>query len=269
MAPSAGSSGFGRHSDYSSSRARIATAQVGLTPEIFNSGRSMRPTTASRPVSLTLIETNRLYGEALAAQLRMCDWAGDVRIVDSAVSAVRRIRSLHSNLVLVSMTGQSSRDALITLRELAPESTVVAVGVGDSDDDVVHCAELGVVGLLPSDATLRDLEALVLSIGRGESSCSPRVTAALLRQVATAARERRDTSPPFLERLSPREHEVLHLIEQGRTNKEIGRMLGIEVRTVKNHVHNLLQKLEVTRRGEAAARLRAASNRVPSSVQEY
>jgi DNA-binding NarL/FixJ family response regulator len=59
-------------------------------------------------------------------------------------------------------------------------------------------------------------------------------------------------------RLTPREREILRLLEEGLANKEIAQRLGIEVATVKNHVHNILEKCQVHRRGEAAARMRAS-----------
>jgi DNA-binding NarL/FixJ family response regulator len=63
--------------------------------------------------------------------------------------------------------------------------------------------------------------------------------------------------PAYTLPLSPRELQIAHLIETGLTNKEIGRQLGIEAATVKNHVHNMCDKLKVHRRGEVAARIRA------------
>ncbi len=83
--------------------------------------------------------------------------------------------------------------------------------------------------------------------------CTPRIAALLLRRVAEAAAPRSSG----LERLTPRETEIVDLIEQGLSNKQIARRLSIELATVKNHVHNILEKLEVARRGEAVARVRA------------
>jgi len=81
--------------------------------------------------------------------------------------------------------------------------------------------------------------------------CTPRLAAMLLGRVATLAQERR--VPSALDELTAREREVVELLGEGLSNKEIASGLQIEVATVKNHVHNILDKLHVTRRAEAAA----------------
>jgi DNA-binding NarL/FixJ family response regulator len=134
------------------------------------------------------------------------------------------------------------------------------IAVSQSEDEIVACAEAGAAGFLPRDGGLEELEATVAGAIRGETVCSPQVSAVLLRRLTTLASGRAPTEDTA--HLTPREREVLMLIERGMTNKQIATNLGIEVRTVKNHVHNLLEKLRVRRRGEAAARLRSA--RVPA-----
>ena len=131
---------------------------------------------------------------------------------------------------------------------------MVALGVADADDHVLGCAEAGVAGYVPRDASLDDLVAVIESAFRGEAICSPRIAGSLLRRIATLAAGQNGTMP--LAHLTGREREIVRLIDRGLSNKEIARDLGIEVATVKNHVHNILEKLQVRRRGEAAARMR-------------
>jgi DNA-binding NarL/FixJ family response regulator len=132
---------------------------------------------------------------------------------------------------------------------------VVAIGVSGSEDEVIALAEAGVAGYLLRGASRADLAMTMQSLARGESLCPPQISAALLRRVASMAAERRSLTAGS--HLTAREHQVLRLIDQGLSNRQIGQHLGIEVRTVKNHVHNILEKLHVHRRGEAAARMRA------------
>ncbi len=128
---------------------------------------------------------------------------------------------------------------------------VIALGVPDVEEHVLACAEAGAAGYLPKPGSFADLLTVMQSVARGETVCSPRIAATLLRRVAMlAAAQEPDPRPA---RLTPREREVLALIEQGLPNKAIARTLSIEVRTVKNHVHNILDKLQVGGRGEAAA----------------
>jgi DNA-binding NarL/FixJ family response regulator len=110
------------------------------------------------------------------------------------------------------------------------------------------------------DGTVDDLVATIESASRGELRCSAKIAAALLRRVADLATER-DISKTNA-RLTRREQENACLVEEGLSNKEIAARLFIEVATVKNHVHNILEKLQVRTRGEAAAAVRRRGLRV-------
>jgi DNA-binding NarL/FixJ family response regulator len=111
----------------------------------------------------------------------------------------------------------------------------------------------GIAGFVPRDGSLDDVIAEVdrlTTCGRAESI--PIVPSAPDQPVARPSSGRR----PRVGELTPRECEILQMIELGLSNKEIARDLGIEVGTVKNHVHNILDKLKVCRRNQAAHRLR-------------
>jgi two-component system, NarL family, nitrate/nitrite response regulator NarL len=149
----------------------------------------------------------------------------------------------------------------------APHAQVIAVGVFETEQQVIACAEAGVAGYLLRHESLAQLGAVVQSVLRGETICSPQVAATLLRRVATLAAERR--SADGTAQLTVREREVLQLVDLGMSNRDIAERLSIEVRTVKNHVHNILEKLQVHRRGEAAARLRAGRALVPLGVPAH
>ena len=94
----------------------------------------------------------------------------------------------------------------------------------------------------------------------GRMHCAPHIAAAMFGRLARLLHQPEPQEP--MPDLSPRETEILALVEQGRSNKEIARQLAISVATVKNHMHNILQKLQVSRRGQAAARLRDVARRL-------
>jgi DNA-binding NarL/FixJ family response regulator len=129
--------------------------------------------------------------------------------------------------------------------------------VEDLDLEVLACAEAGVSAYVPSDASMNDLVAAIENLKRGELHCPPRVAASLFRHVASLANKVRHRSGAAA--LTRREREVLALIDAGLSNKEIAVRLHIETSTVKNHVHNLLEKVQATSRTQAAARLRMQS----------
>ena len=122
---------------------------------------------------------------------------------------------------------------------------------------MLACARSGVAGIVLRNGTLPDLRATVAGVMRGETRWPSSVVGALVRHICDRADDGRDSVEDG--HLTSREREVLVLIEQGLTNKEIARRLGIEERTVKNHVHRVLEKLRVRHRGEAAARLRGGA----------
>ena len=133
---------------------------------------------------------------------------------------------------------------------------IVAFGLKEEDEDeILACARAGVCGFVSSDASLEQLLAVLRNASEEHAGCSPKVAAVLLRSVAAFRPVRK--SSVELSSLTQREQQVLGCIEAGMSNKEIASKLGIAVITVKNHIHNLLGKLAVQRRGEAAAVLRS------------
>jgi len=156
------------------------------------------------------------------------------------------------DVALIDGAMRTSVAAVRSVRERWPACRVIVLSVSDVEGDVLRFAEAGVAGYLPSDGCRGDLIAAIESVERGEAACSPRVAAALLRRVAGLA-----SAPPAPDaHLTAREAEILRLIDEGLSNKDIATRLYIGVPTVKTHVHNILRKLGATRRGQAAARVR-------------
>jgi two-component system, NarL family, nitrate/nitrite response regulator NarL len=158
------------------------------------------------------------------------------------------------DVVLLDLRASDGHEAAQLLSETFAGSGIVALGLSEAGDDVLEWAECGIAGYVTRDSSLDELRETIVAVARGELLCSPHVAARLLRRVATLASARHNSGAPAL--LTPREREVVALIDEGLSNKQIAGRLFIEVPTVKNHVHNILEKLQVTRRGEAAARLR-------------
>ncbi len=207
-------------------------------------------------IRVLIVDDTRLYREGLAHILGRED---DISVVGTAArreESLVCVRDLHPDLVLLHMAMPDSMATLRAVVNAAPEVKIVALGVAESESEVIACAEAGVAGYLLRDGSLDDLMATVQSVARGEMLCSPRIAATLLKRVASLAAERQSWKTQA--HLTSREIEIVQFIDQGLSNKEIARRLSIEVRTVKNHVHNILEKLQVHRRGEAAALVREA-----------
>ena len=126
----------------------------------------------------------------------------------------------------------------------------VAFAVADVEADVLACAEAGISGYVAEDGSAEDLVAAVLRAVNGELVCPPRIAALLFARVA-ALSDRTFRAPA--EPLTPREREIADLVASGLPNKSIACELSLAPATIKNHVHNILQKLSLQRRGELAA----------------
>jgi DNA-binding NarL/FixJ family response regulator len=172
----------------------------------------------------------------------------------SADELTTRLQELCPTVVLVDIGPPHGTAMIGVILEASPGSRVIALGMGESESEIIDCAEAGIAGYVAREGSISDLVAAIDSTIRGELPCSPRVAGTLLRRVATLAADRRPQRPGV--RLSRRELEVVQLIDDGLSNKEIAQYLCIELATVKNHVHNVLEKLQVRRRSEAAAWMR-------------
>ncbi len=163
------------------------------------------------------------------------------------------ILDFHPHVILLNVFASESIATLRAIVGAFPGARVVAVGVSETGDEVMEYVEAGAAGYFSREGSLEDLNAVIQSAARDEVLCSARVAAQLFRLVAALRAERGSGESA---RLTRRETEIIQLIDQGLSNKEIAQRLAIDIYTVKNHVHNILEKLRVNRRGEAAARMR-------------
>jgi two-component system, NarL family, nitrate/nitrite response regulator NarL len=207
-------------------------------------------------IRVAIVADTRLYREGLAQVLNRDSRLSVVATAARQEDALAALPQLEADVILVDMAMPDGRSVVRVILERAPLGRVIALGVVEDDDDVLGCVEAGVAGYVPREASIDDLVTVIESVARGEAICSPRVAGSLLRRVAALAAGRGGELPRA--HLTTREREIIRLIDQGLSNKEIASDLGIEVATVKNHVHNILEKLQVHRRGEAAARVRGA-----------
>ena len=226
-------------------------------------GEYERAAPPEAPVRSMVAAAVRLYRDGLAQSL-----SGAMQVVAvtaSAPATLREAERLAPDVLLLDASMPGALALVNALAEAAPAMRVVAFAVDDAlDDEVLACAEAGVTGWVGRDASAEEMVQAVLRAARGELLCSARTAALLSQRLAALARERRAPGPAPAAQLTPREAEVAELLCRGVSNKQIARTLGLRLATVKNHVHNILEKLEVRSRAEAAAVLRGAS---PAGMQ--
>jgi DNA-binding NarL/FixJ family response regulator len=189
----------------------------------------------------------------LVALLRGCP-SIEVLGADSVQETQNALRTTATDVALIDVTSPSDSDAVGALRKVCARIRILAVGIRETASEVLACAAAGIDGYVPMDAALGDMVAAIENVVRGELSCSPQVAASLYRSIglrsiglSTAV----GTGP-----LTARELQVADLMNRGCPTKEIAWRLGVQPCTAKNHVRNILHKLQVHRRGQAVAKLR-------------
>ena len=213
---------------------------------------------------ILLVSTIRLYRDGLADVLSRADGLVVVGTESDYAATPDRVSALEPDVVLLEVGGQDSYAAARAIAAVAPRIPVVALGVGESEAELLACVESGFAGSLTRNASIDELISTVTSVCRGELICTPNFAGTMVRRIAALTASRQQARSE--RRLTTREREIVRLIREDLSNKEIAVRLGIEVATVKNHVHNVLEKLQVHRRSDAVRVLRDLGDPSPPSL---
>lgn len=203
---------------------------------------------------IIVVSDNRLYRDGLALSFQVHVPGVAVCSASNEEEIGRQVADAPADVVLFDL---DTKDALTVLNAVAhccDGAPIVALGVGESDDEVIAAAEAGAAAFVTRSGSIADLVETMEAVLRGELKCSPRIARLMSARLSYLAS--RCVAPGRVMNLSARETEILKLVDRGFSNKQIARELGLEVATIKNHIHNILGKLRVTRRGEAAAFVR-------------
>ena len=222
-----------------------------------------------------VISDVRLFQEGVSSLLAQRPGITVIGTAD-VTSARARTNALRPDVVLFDAARRESVEQARQLVASVPTTKIVAFGVHETHNEILDLAAAGTAGYVCADADVADVADVLDRVMRDELLCSPQAAASLYHQVALLSHDggRAAEGSP----LSKRELQILHLIDRGLSNKQIAHQLGIEATTVKNHVHNIFDKLKVHRRGEAAACIRtnfrslaasfAGAWRAPRSAQK-
>jgi len=178
---------------------------------------------------------------------------------EDAEGALKLIQQQKADVALVSVSLPEDGALKLTraIVDITPNTKVLALGLADDTDDVLKYIEAGASGYILKDSSLLDLIEIIRSTQKGEAQVSAKMAAALVERLSSLAKMFSISGTNFTDdvHLTPREREVLECIGQGFTNQEIASTLLVELGTVKNHVHSILEKLNVSNRDEAASYL--------------
>lgn len=204
----------------------------------------------NKPIQVFIVDDNRLLREGLVTMLTEQEGLIVVGAAANGHSALEQIKKLRPEVALIDI-GMPDKDGIEVTQDLhqnLPELKIIILGMPDLTDEILTCIEAGAAGYVLKEASFKYLVETIRSANRGESFCSPQMAASLFSRVAELAGER---LPRSAIKLTPREVEIINKIAEGLSNKEIAQQLSIELQTVKNHVHNILDKLQLHNRLEA------------------
>ena len=211
----------------------------------------------TRPLRIAIVSEVRFRREILAEFLERDASVSVVGLCADLAEVVALSPPLQADVVLVDADLPDGAAAARRTRQIKPDIRLIAYAVRETKDDVIAWAEAGVIGYIPNTVASADLVRLIVDIHGGEQPCSGRVAAELLRRIAVTESLGIGRNGPIpAVPLTRRERETAELIATGLSDKEIARRLNISVATAKLHVHNLLGKLNVQRRGQVVVRMR-------------
>jgi DNA-binding NarL/FixJ family response regulator len=204
------------------------------------------------PITVVVIDDHVLFRSGLRELLQQeeIQVVGEASTAESGLEAIER-QAPDVAIVDLNLPGMSGHDAIRKIAASAPRTQVLVLTISTSEDDVVEAVLAGACGYLLKDASISDILTGVRAAAAGESMVSPRMAKTLLEQMRL--HERSDTRPTVND-LSTREKEVLRLVAEGKDNATIAQELFISPYTVKNHISNILLKLQVDNRIQAAVR---------------
>jgi DNA-binding NarL/FixJ family response regulator len=203
-------------------------------------------------IRVAIVDDNRLVCEALSAMLGKL---AEFEVVASAGADASFLAGAKAHVLLldVGLSDQESLRLAAALRTGAPDTKIVVMDLFPVSEDIVEFVNAGVAGFVFKDASLDEFVGTIRAVAAGEKILPPRLTGSLFSQIAREAVQHRSERVLEDVRMTPREREVIGLIGEGLSNKEIAQRLNIATHTVKSHVRNVMEKLALHTRLQIAA----------------
>jgi DNA-binding NarL/FixJ family response regulator len=203
------------------------------------------------PIRVAVVDDQELFRRGLTMLLGVED---DIEVVGEAgagIAATELAGSAVPDVILmdVRMPKRSGIEACVAIKEIAPTARIIMLTVSDEEADLYDAVKNGASGYLLKDSSIDEVAQAVRVVADGQSLISPSMAIKLLDEFKQMSRSDRQQVPT--PRLTDRELEVLKLVAQGLNNREIAKRLFISENTVKNHVRNILEKLQLHSRMEA------------------
>jgi len=228
--------------------------------------RKVRHDRTVKKIRLLLIEDNRLLREGLAAMLAVQEDIALIASSETANAAVRSaVRKPHVVLVDIGPRHPNSMRIIRLLKRVLPGARIVVMDLESVQGDLFEYVSEGVCGFILRDATFDVFLSTIRHVAAGGRVLPPSLTGTLFSQiVGQVARKWKHSASPSI-RMTGREQEIVDLIADGMSNKQIAKRLSIAPDTVKGHVHNILEKLALHTRLEVASYAHGRKSRHPGT----
>src|SRR3954469_9418653 len=213
--------------------------------------QEQRPRTGGEPIRVAVVDDQELFRRGLTMLLGVED---DIEVVGEAgdgVAATELAASAVPDVILmdVRMPRRSGIEACVAIKDVAPTARIIMLTVSDEEADLYDAVKNGASGYLLKDSSIDEVAQAIRVVADGQSLISPSMAVKLIDEFKQMSRPEPDHVPGL--RLTDRELEVLRLVAKGMNNREIAKELFISENTVKNHVRNILEKLQLHSRMEA------------------
>ena len=203
-------------------------------------------------IHVVIADDHTLFREGLAGIISGAEYFEVVGQAGTMQEAVQLARDLLPDIILldIDMPGGGLEAARIVAED-CPVTRIVILTSSEEDDHLIHALKLGARAYILKGVAARELLRILHAVSAGESYVPPRLAASLLLEMREANSQQNQSVSP-LDELTPREREILEGLAAGLSNKEIGEKLFLSEKTVKHYMTNILQKLQVRNRVEAA-----------------
>jgi DNA-binding NarL/FixJ family response regulator len=213
--------------------------------------QGQRPKTGGEPIRVAVVDDQELFRRGLTMLLGVEE---DIDVVGEAgdgIAATELAATAVPDVILmdVRMPKRSGIEACVAIKEAAPTARIIMLTVSDEEADLYDAVKNGASGYLLKDSSIDEVAQAIRVVADGQSLISPSMAIKLLDEFKQMSRSDRQQVPT--PKLTDRELEVLKLVAQGLNNREIAKRLFISENTVKNHVRNILEKLQLHSRMEA------------------
>ncbi|MFA5834662.1 MAG: response regulator transcription factor [Bacteroidota bacterium] len=209
-------------------------------------------------IRILLIEDNRILRDGITAMINGQKDVTVAAVCDGKDDTVKKTHTVKAEVVLIDLglESQNSLDVVQLLKKEFPSIKIIGMGLNPGQSDIMEFVQAGAEGFILKEATLEEVIKTIRAVAGGEKVLPPLMTESLFFQVAEHALLKGKRNLKSAVRMTEREKEVIALIVEGMSNKQIGDNLSIATFTVKSHVHNILEKLALQSRLQIAMHAR-------------